>query len=112
MRGERVGGAVTWGLLGAWVVHDLEELVTVPGWLRRHVPELRKRFPQVPERVWRRAGTMDAAELAAAVGVMGVFVGAASAAGRLTLARRGAPAARHGAPGVMRGRVGSMRLTS
>lgn len=89
MRGERVGGAVTWGFLGAWVVHDLEELLTVPGWLRRNVPELRKRFPQVPERVWRRAGTMDAAEFAAAVGVMGVLVGAASAAGRLTGGRSG-----------------------
>ncbi|CAM5428560.1 HXXEE domain-containing protein [Streptomyces pseudogriseolus] len=89
MRGERVGGAVTWGLLGAWVVHDLEELVTVPGWSRRNVPELRKRFPRVPERVWRRAETMDAAEFAAAVGVMGVLVGAASAAGRLTGGRSG-----------------------
>lgn len=84
-----MGGAVTWGLLGAWVVHDLEELATVPGWLRRNVPELRKRFPQVPEGVWRRAESVGAAEFAAAVGVMGVVVGAASAAGRLTGGRSG-----------------------
>ncbi|MEU0578143.1 HXXEE domain-containing protein [Streptomyces griseoincarnatus] len=82
MTGERVGGAVTWGLLGAWAVHDLEELATVPGWLRRNVPGLRKRFPQVPEGVWRRAETMGAAEFATAVGVMGAVVGTAAAAGR------------------------------
>ncbi len=89
MTGERVGGAVTWGLLGAWVVHDLEELATVPGWLRRNVPGLRKRFPQVPEGVWRRAETMGAAEFATAVGVMGAVVGTAAAAGRLTGGRSG-----------------------
>ncbi|MER7710597.1 HXXEE domain-containing protein [Streptomyces werraensis] len=89
MSGERVGAAVTWGLLGAWVVHDLEELATVPGRLRRNVPRLRKRFPQVPERVWRRAETLGAAEFATAVGVMGVVVGTASAAGRLTGGRSG-----------------------
>lgn len=89
MRSERVGGAVTWGLLGAWAVHDLEELATVPWWLRRNVPELRKRFPRVPEGVWRRAESMGAAEFAAAVGVMGAVVGTASAAGRLTGGRSG-----------------------
>ncbi|MEW1601552.1 HXXEE domain-containing protein [Streptomyces sp. DH-12] len=89
MRGEQVGGAVTWGLLGAWAVHDLEELATVPGWLRKNVPELRRRFPQVPEPVWRQAETMGAAEFTAAVGVMGAVVGAASAAGRLSGGRSG-----------------------
>ncbi|MEU0679039.1 HXXEE domain-containing protein [Streptomyces albogriseolus] len=77
------------GLLGAWVVHDLEELATVPGWLRRNVPELRKRFPQAPEGVWRRAETMGAAEFATAVGVMGAVVGTAAATGRLTGGRSG-----------------------
>ncbi|MDU0300328.1 HXXEE domain-containing protein [Streptomyces sp. PAL114] len=89
MTGEQVGGAVTWGLLGAWVAHDLEELATVPGWLRRNVPELRKRFPQVPERVWQRAESISAAEFTAAVGVMGAVVGTAAAAGRLTGGRSG-----------------------
>ncbi|GAA0691429.1 hypothetical protein GCM10009536_24060 [Streptomyces thermocarboxydus] len=84
-----MGGAVTWGLLGAWAVHDLEELATVPWWLRRNVPELRKRFPQVPEGVWRRAESMGAAEFAAAVGVTGAVVGTASAAGRLSGGRSG-----------------------
>ncbi len=89
MTGERVGGAVTWRLLGAWVVHDLDELATVPGWLRRNAKGLRKRFPQVPEEVRRRAETMGAAEFATAVGVMGAVVGTAAAAGRLTGGRSG-----------------------
>ncbi|MBU5946033.1 MULTISPECIES: HXXEE domain-containing protein [unclassified Streptomyces] len=89
MTGERVGGAVTWGLPGARGVHDLEELATVPGWLRRNVPGLRKRFPQAPEEVRRRAETMGAAEFATAVGAMGAVVGTAAAAGRLTGGRSG-----------------------
>ncbi|MGA5603958.1 HXXEE domain-containing protein [Streptomyces griseoincarnatus] len=89
MTGEPVGGAVTWGLLGAWVVHDLEELATVPGWLRRNENGLRKRFPQVPEEVWRRAETMSAAEFGTAVDMMGAVVGTAAAAGRLTGRRSG-----------------------
>ncbi|GAA1434300.1 HXXEE domain-containing protein [Streptomyces thermospinosisporus] len=81
---ERVGGAVTVGLLAAWAVHDAEELATVPGWLRRNVPQLRSRLPAVPEAVWRRAGSVDRRRFAAAVGVMGTVVAAASAAGHLS----------------------------
>ncbi|MCT7355423.1 HXXEE domain-containing protein [Streptomyces sp. 15-116A] len=80
---QKVGAVVTFGLLAAWAVHDAEELVTVPGWLRRHVPELRARYPAVPSSVWRRAEAVDRGEFAAAVGVMGAVV-AASAAGRLS----------------------------
>ncbi|WP_460083407.1 HXXEE domain-containing protein, partial [Streptomyces variabilis] len=65
-------------------MHDLVELATVPGSLRRNTNGLRKRFPQVPEEVWRRVETMSAAEFASAVGVMGAVVGTAAAAGRLT----------------------------
>ena len=36
---------VTWGLLGAWVVHDLEELATMAPGSRRIVARLRSRYP-------------------------------------------------------------------
>ncbi|MEV5816218.1 HXXEE domain-containing protein [Streptomyces mutabilis] len=81
---EKVGAAVTLGLLAAWALHDAEELATVPGWWRRELPALRERFPTVPEAVWRRAGPVDGREFAVAVGAMAALVAAASAAGRLT----------------------------
>lgn len=81
---ERVTVAVTFGLFAVWVLHDAEELATLPGWLRRHLPELRERFPGVPETVWRRAEAVDRREFTAAVAVMGAIVAAASAAGRLS----------------------------
>ncbi|MFF4762191.1 HXXEE domain-containing protein [Streptomyces sp. NPDC001292] len=81
---QQVGPAVTFGLLAAWALHDSEELATVQGWLRRSEPVLRERFPGVPEAVWRRLGSVDAREFAAAVGVMGAIVAAASVAGRAT----------------------------
>ncbi|WP_077798867.1 HXXEE domain-containing protein [Streptomyces sp. JHA26] len=87
---EAVGGAVTWGLLAAWALHDLEELATVPGWWRRHLPGLRERYPAVPEAVWRRAGAVEGREFAAAVGAMAAVVASASVAGRLTGGRSAA----------------------
>ncbi|GHB64692.1 membrane protein [Streptomyces viridiviolaceus] len=87
---EAVGGAVTLGLLAAWALHDAEELVALPGWLRRNVPVLRERFPLVPEAVWRRAEAVDAREFTVAVGVMAAVVASAAAAGRLTGGRSSA----------------------
>ncbi|OKI77841.1 hypothetical protein AMK11_30985 [Streptomyces sp. CB02414] len=87
---EKVGAAVTLGLLAAWALHDAEELATVPGWWRRELPALRERFPTVPEAVWRRAGSVDGREFAVAVGAMAALVAAASAAGRLTGGRSAA----------------------
>ncbi|NGO14695.1 HXXEE domain-containing protein [Streptomyces sp. HC44] len=81
---ERVSDAVTFGLLAAWALHDTEELVALPRWLRHNVPALRERFPAVPEAVWRRAESMDAREFTVAVGVMAAVVAAASTAGHLT----------------------------
>jgi hypothetical protein len=72
------------GLLAAWALHDAEELATLPRWLRRNTPTLRKRFPAVPEAVWRRAESLDGREFAVAVGLMGATVTAASAAGLAT----------------------------
>lgn len=79
-----VGAAVTLGLLAAWVAHDLEEVVTVPGWARNQVPELRGRFPRVPERMWQRLESIDGREFATAVAGMAVVVTAAAADGHRT----------------------------
>ncbi|MCX4539652.1 HXXEE domain-containing protein [Streptomyces sp. NBC_01565] len=74
----------TLGLLAAWAVHDLEEVVAVPSWSRTRVPVLRERHPRVPDRVWRRLEDIDAREFATAVAVMGVVVAAAAADGYRT----------------------------
>ncbi|MFD8271925.1 HXXEE domain-containing protein [Streptomyces flaveolus] len=87
---EKVGGAVTLGLLAAWALHDAEELAAVPGWWRRNLPALRERYPAVPETVWRRAASVEPREFAVAVGAMAVIVAAASTAGRLTGGRSAA----------------------
>ncbi|MFD7510212.1 HXXEE domain-containing protein [Streptomyces sp. NPDC059853] len=82
--------AVTLGLLGAWIVHDIEELVMVPRWTREKVPGLRERFPEVPEAVWRRlAAAGDGRTFALAVGGVGLVVAAAAADGRRTGGRSG-----------------------
>ncbi|MFF8731001.1 HXXEE domain-containing protein [Streptomyces sp. NPDC015171] len=86
MRSEsnRATGAVTWGLLAAWAVHDAEEVVMVPRWLRARMPELRERFPGVPERVWRGLAAVDRREFGTAVAAMAVVVALAAADGRRT----------------------------
>ena len=67
--GRAVEVAVTFGLLAAWAVHDLEEVASMPGWARGHVPGLRQRYPHVPEQVWRRLESMHGREFATAVAV-------------------------------------------
>ncbi|MEU4762855.1 HXXEE domain-containing protein [Actinosynnema sp. NPDC023794] len=69
--GEEVGKRVTWGLLAAWVVHDLEELATMARWTRgrKHVP------------------TTTTTEAAIAIGVVGVVIAAAAADGARTCGR-------------------------
>ena len=81
---DRVTATVTFGLLAAWALHDAEEVALLPGWLRRNLPELRERFPAVPEKVWRQAEAVDEREFAVSVGLMAAVVTAASAAGQLT----------------------------
>ncbi|WP_369368232.1 HXXEE domain-containing protein [Streptomyces sp. CG4] len=78
------GAAVTWGLLAAWALHDTEEVVMVSRWVRTEVPELRKRFPRVPETVWRRLESVDAREFTTAVAAMAVVLAAACADGQRT----------------------------
>ncbi|GHI09942.1 membrane protein [Streptomyces cellostaticus] len=79
-----MGASVTLGLLAAWAVHDAEEVVMVPRWVRARVPELRKRFPRVPERAWRQLEAVDGREFTTAVGAMAVVVAAAAAEGHRT----------------------------
>ncbi|MFF4040047.1 HXXEE domain-containing protein [Streptomyces sp. NPDC001816] len=79
-----VGASVTFGLLAAWAVHDTEELVMVPRWVRTAVPELRKRYPRVPETVWRQLESVDGREFTTAVAAMAVVVAAAAGDGHRT----------------------------
>ncbi|PJE97614.1 HXXEE domain-containing protein [Streptomyces carminius] len=81
---EPVGAGATLGLPAAWAVHDAEELLAVPHWVRTRVPGLRECFPQVPDAVWRRLESVDGREFALAVAGMGVLVAAAAADGRRT----------------------------
>ncbi|MDQ8701642.1 HXXEE domain-containing protein [Streptomyces sp. LHD-70] len=80
----RVDAAVTLGLFAAWLVHDLEELATVPRWTRTRIPELRRRFPQVPERLWRSMEGMRGREFAVAMAGVGLVVASAAADGHRT----------------------------
>ncbi|KUL36135.1 hypothetical protein ADL22_25470 [Streptomyces sp. NRRL F-4489] len=79
-----VSPAVTLGLFAAWALHDAEEVLFGPRWVRERVPELRERFPGVPERVWRALEGVTEREFAAAVAVMAVIVGSAAARGHRT----------------------------
>ncbi|WP_308368673.1 HXXEE domain-containing protein [Streptomyces sp. ISL-36] len=72
---------MTYGLLAAWALHDAEEVVFGPRWVREHLPELRERFPEVSERVWRVMEGVDEREFAVAVGAVGAVVAAAAVAG-------------------------------
>jgi hypothetical protein len=69
--------------LVAWAVHDLEELVTTPGWVERARPRLRRRLPWVPDGVWDRIGS-DRTHTTLAIGLMGVLFAAAAATGART----------------------------
>ncbi|MEU9235634.1 HXXEE domain-containing protein [Streptomyces subrutilus] len=84
-----VPALATLGLLAAWAVHDLEEVATMARWSRTRLPVLRERHPGVPDGVWRRLEAVDGREFAAAVGVMGAVVAAASAEGLRTGGRSG-----------------------
>ncbi len=80
---RRLPRTVTWGLLAAWALHDVEELVAIPRWLERARPRLRRRFPAVSDSAWERLAP-DQAHTAVAIALMGGLVAAASAAGART----------------------------
>jgi hypothetical protein len=65
---------VAWGLLAAWIVHDLEELATMPAF--SHSPDLPRPLAKVLP--------MSRTEAATAIGLTGAAMAAASAAGAAT----------------------------
>jgi hypothetical protein len=77
-----VSPAVPYGLLLAWAVHDLEEVVAFGPWKRTALPRLRTRFPRVPAPVWRRLESISEQDFALAVAIVGVLMAVASAAGQ------------------------------
>ncbi|MGW5423564.1 HXXEE domain-containing protein [Streptomyces sp. NPDC003943] len=81
MTDRNINSLVTYGLFAAWALHDAEEVAFGPRWMRENLPRLRKRFPAVPEPVWRALGSVDDREFRAAVAVMAGIVGSAAVAG-------------------------------
>ncbi|MGW6499815.1 HXXEE domain-containing protein [Nonomuraea angiospora] len=75
-----VPSAVTWGLLAAWAVHDVEELATMAGWTRSARPRLEERLPWVP---WERL-EVSQRHVNVAIGLMGGVMAGASALGART----------------------------
>ncbi|MFE3495473.1 HXXEE domain-containing protein [Streptomyces sp. NPDC059175] len=86
---EEVNPLVTYGLLAAWALHDTEELLAAPRWVRENVPHLRERFPGAPESLWRTMESVNAREFTVAVGAMAAVVGAAATAGARSGGRSG-----------------------
>ena len=74
--------AVTGVLFWAWVVNDLEELVTMGAWSRRHGAEVARRLP-ISAPAWVREG-MSETHVRVAISVMGVLVWSLAERGRVT----------------------------
>ncbi|MFC5089945.1 HXXEE domain-containing protein [Amycolatopsis plumensis] len=70
-------------MFGAWAIHDSEELVAVPQWLKHARPRLERTLPAVPQRTWQRLAPGQA-HTSVAICIMGALVAAASAAGDRT----------------------------
>ncbi|MFJ8086505.1 HXXEE domain-containing protein [Streptomyces sp. NPDC096205] len=83
---EPIPSAVYWGLFAAWAANDIEELLTMAPWSRAAVSRLRERFPRVPAGVWQRLEA-DQRQVNAAVGLMGLLIGAAAVDGARTRGR-------------------------
>jgi len=85
VREQRVPSTVTWGLLAAWVVHDLEEILAFGPWQRAGgFRAMRRRLPFVPAGVFDAAETITPRRYAVAVGLVGSVVAVASARGTAT----------------------------
>ncbi|TDQ55469.1 HXXEE domain-containing protein [Actinorugispora endophytica] len=82
----RVPAAATWGLLAAWVAHDIEELATMATWAERARPRLEARLPWVPTAVWDRM-RVSQEHVNVSIGLMGCLVAAAAADGARTNGR-------------------------
>ena len=79
----KVGASVTRGLLGAWIVHDLEELLTMPAWSQRAPEQIASALPAAPGALLQQL-PMSRTEASTAIGLMGILMAAASAAGAAT----------------------------
>lgn len=58
-------GLLLWLLPAVFVLHDAEESVFLPGWLRRNRSELSRRFPRLSGRLLTRAAAISPARFAA-----------------------------------------------
>lgn len=87
--GQAVEVAVTFGLLAAWAVHDLEEVAVMPGWARGRVPGSRQRYARGAGAGVAATGGHGRGEFATAVVLMGVVVASAAGDGHRTGGRSG-----------------------
>ncbi|WP_433020481.1 HXXEE domain-containing protein [Kribbella sp. CA-294648] len=74
---------ITWGLLAAWIVHDLEELLTMPSWSQEAPEQVRAVLPHAPAAVLDQL-PMSRAEATTAIGLTGLVMAAAAASGART----------------------------
>jgi Protein of unknown function with HXXEE motif len=75
--------AVTWGLLAAWVVHDFEEWLTMPGFTVRAAERAQRRLPSVPAGFWSLV-RMSRVRVTAAILAVGVLIAVAAGYGAHT----------------------------
>ena len=70
-------GWATWGLFLAWLLHDIEELITMPGWGGRNLTRLSRIYPSAPAWLWSRLN-MSRGHVNVAITIMGIFMLAAA----------------------------------
>lgn len=66
-------GWATWGLFLAWLLHDIEELITMPGWGGRNVTRLSSIYPSAPGWLWSRLD-MSRSHVTVGITIMGGFM--------------------------------------
>jgi Protein of unknown function with HXXEE motif len=82
---QDVGPTITWGLLAAWTVHDLEEVLAFGPWQRSGgLGRMCVRLPFVPGAAFDAAERITPRRYALAVGLVGGVMAAASARGAAT----------------------------
>jgi hypothetical protein len=83
-----VTAAVTWGLLVAWLIHDLEEWATIPAWSRLTAERLVRRYPRFPGRILSVLRTTRL-EATISIALVGVLIAAAAWVGASDAGRSG-----------------------
>jgi hypothetical protein len=74
---------VTWGLLAAWIVHDLEELLATPRYAPRVEATIRRRFARLPAAA-QRMMAVGTTRMAVAILLVGLLVAAGAEEGART----------------------------